>query len=177
MSSLRLQDTFFPRPVNETISWSEFVLRELRSTMIVAFAVTFTAGLRRQALSFQFIIGPEYDLDQYLDDFAKHVQQEELPALEEVSHSKFSNHITVGREDLRDTTMVRTQEGFLGLGPRLTQEGDEIWLPMGAYMPFIFRPVGKGRYKILGQVYLHGAIKGEAVKDMTEDDFEEVYLC
>jgi hypothetical protein len=120
--------------------------------MIVTFAVTFTAGLRRQTLSFQFVISPEHDLDQHLDDFAKQVQQEEMLAREEVPQSKFSNHITAWREDLRDTAMFRTQEGFLGLGPRLTQEGDEIWLPMGAYMPFIFR-------------------------GMTEDDFEEVYPC
>lgn len=70
-----------------------------------------------------------------------------------------------------------TFSGYLGLGPALLQEGDEVWLAMGAKMPFVFRRVGVGIFKILGQTYLHGVMRGEAVAGLTEDDFQTVTLC
>jgi hypothetical protein len=65
----------------------------------------------------------------------------------------------------------------LGLGLRMTQEGDGIWLPMDAETPFIFTQVGEGRHTILGLVYLYRAMEGEAVKGLTKTDFDLTYLC
>jgi hypothetical protein len=53
---------------------------------------------------------------------------------------------------------------------------DQIWLPMGATMPFILRPLADKRFKILGPCYLHGMMMGEAVKGLTESDFETITL-
>jgi hypothetical protein len=53
---------------------------------------------------------------------------------------------------------------------------DQIWLPMGATMPFVLRPVADKRFKILGPCYLQGMMMGEAVKGLKEDYFETITL-
>ncbi|EUC42939.1 hypothetical protein COCMIDRAFT_102197 [Bipolaris oryzae ATCC 44560] len=74
------------------------------------------------------------------------------------------------------TRCFLTRDGRLGLGPRITAGGDQIWLPMGADTPFVLRPLHGGKFKILGQAYLHGVMQGEVVADLTEDNFEVVKL-
>jgi hypothetical protein len=69
-----------------------------------------------------------------------------------------------------------TLNGRLGLGPAVLDFLDEIWLPMGAKMPFILRPTARGTYKLIGQTYIHGAMRGEAVQGKSEMDFESVTL-
>jgi hypothetical protein len=70
-----------------------------------------------------------------------------------------------------------TTNSRYGLAPLIAQEGDEIWLPMGATMPFLFRPLSEAVYKIIGQTYLHGSMKGESVEGKTEKDFRTIILC
>ncbi|OSS47397.1 hypothetical protein B5807_07385 [Epicoccum nigrum] len=69
-----------------------------------------------------------------------------------------------------------TREGRFGLGPGITYFQDEVWLPMGAKMPFVFRPTGNGTYKVIGQTFLYDAMRGEAVQGKSEADFEAVTL-
>jgi hypothetical protein len=69
-----------------------------------------------------------------------------------------------------------TQEGRLGLGPRITMEEDEVWLFMGASMPFVLRGDGEKSFKVIGLTYLHGVMKGEAVAGLNEGDFEDIVL-
>jgi hypothetical protein len=69
-----------------------------------------------------------------------------------------------------------TYDGRLGLGPRITRGGGQVWLIMGSKTPHVFRPLGDGTFKILGQAYLHGAMHGSTAVDLTEDSFESVTL-
>ena len=81
------------------------------------------------------------------------------------------------RRAASDRTFFVTVDGRLGLGPRIWRAGDEVWLPMGARMPFTLRNEDTKTYRILGQTYLHGVMRGEAVKELTEEDFEVITLC
>jgi hypothetical protein len=67
--------------------------------------------------------------------------------------------------------------GFFGLGPSLLHGKNEIWFPMGAKMLFVFRPVEAGLFKVRGQTYLHGIMRGEAVIGLAEEGFQSVMLC
>ncbi|EOA83728.1 uncharacterized protein SETTUDRAFT_32764 [Exserohilum turcica Et28A] len=69
-----------------------------------------------------------------------------------------------------------TRRGRLGLGPRITQGGDQLWLPMGADTPFVLRPLDDGNFRVIGQAYLHGAMQGEATGHLTEHDFASITL-
>jgi hypothetical protein len=73
-------------------------------------------------------------------------------------------------------TFFSTYDGRLGLGARLARGGDQVWLIMGSKTPYIFKPMGDGTFKILGQAYLHGAMQGDSAVELVEDDFRVVTL-
>lgn len=57
-----------------------------------------------------------------------------------------------------------TKQGALGLGPALLREGDLCCVLFAAQVPFILRSVGK-MYQLVGEAYVHGIMKGEAMVD------------
>ncbi|KAL8829021.1 MAG: hypothetical protein Q9170_006349 [Blastenia crenularia] len=60
--------------------------------------------------------------------------------------------------------LFRTENSRLGMGPRSVSEGDEAWVFQGARVPFVLRPnLETGRYKLIGQAYVHGMMQGEAI--------------
>ena len=54
-----------------------------------------------------------------------------------------------------------TGNGFLGLAPPKTQEGDKIALVWGARTPTILRPRQDGKYLVIGSCYVQGMMFGE----------------
>lgn len=58
-----------------------------------------------------------------------------------------------------------TSTGEIGVGPKVMQEGDMIVVLYGARLPQLLRrSESDGRYRLLGQCYVHGIMHGEAVK-------------
>ncbi|KAF2188541.1 hypothetical protein K469DRAFT_517281, partial [Zopfia rhizophila CBS 207.26] len=55
-----------------------------------------------------------------------------------------------------------TRRGYLSLGPKSAQEGDQVWLIHGYNAPFVLRQVQDG-YELVGESYVHGIMCGEAV--------------
>jgi hypothetical protein len=56
-----------------------------------------------------------------------------------------------------------TEKDFLGLVPRETLVGDEIWLLKGGRVPVVLRPViGTAGRELIGDCYMHGVMYGEA---------------
>lgn len=91
-------------------------------------------------------------------------------------------------EDLRTAiraglTMRRfaiTQRGYFALVPRGTREGDEIVVLENACVPFVVREAYYDQgtcqgYELLGEAYVHGIMKGEAM-NMPDSDLEDVTL-
>ncbi|KAL9597517.1 MAG: hypothetical protein Q9219_005100 [cf. Caloplaca sp. 3 TL-2023] len=59
----------------------------------------------------------------------------------------------------------RTVDSLLGMGPKSTSEGDEAWLLQGARVPLVLRHNPEtGRYRLIGQSYVHGMMQGEGIK-------------
>jgi hypothetical protein len=82
--------------------------------------------------------------------------------------------------------IFRTDEGYLGLGPKLTRgvlpcqkdslnanrmKPDELWVVPGAMTPFILRPKG-GCYQLVGECYVYGLMDGEAMSGIGDDRFK-----
>jgi len=44
----------------------------------------------------------------------------------------------------------RTRNGYVGLGPAAMTEGDIVCIILGAQVPYVLRPQGKGRYQLTG---------------------------
>jgi hypothetical protein len=66
-----------------------------------------------------------------------------------------------------------TREGYLGLGPREMQVGDEVYVLHGSNVPFVLRPKSRPPidesynppypiFSLVGACYLHGIMDGEA---------------
>ncbi|OMP88046.1 Heterokaryon incompatibility protein 6, OR allele [Diplodia seriata] len=85
----------------------------------------------------------------------------------------------------RKRLLFRTKKGYLGLGPVDTKPGDNVALVAGSRVPYVMkRAKGKkskneGRYKLVGEAYVHGIMYGEAFnggEDGILDSFEMVEL-
>ena len=57
--------------------------------------------------------------------------------------------------------MIYLGNGYLDLATQHCKAGDEIFLLMGADMPFLLRPRGDGTYTNLSEAYVHGIMDGE----------------
>lgn len=67
-----------------------------------------------------------------------------------------------------------TDRGFIGIGPKVARKGDQCWVLSGAKVPFILRPrASNSHYKILGEAYIHGIMRGEAMIGEEKD----IVLC
>jgi hypothetical protein len=56
--------------------------------------------------------------------------------------------------------LFRTDHGHLGMGHASARPGDEAWILCGAPTPFLLRPLGDGRYRLVGETYVHGLMDG-----------------
>ena len=58
--------------------------------------------------------------------------------------------------------MIRTYKGYIGLATELVQVGDLIVLMEGGKVPLILRPGDERAWELVGDIYVHGAMSGEA---------------
>jgi hypothetical protein len=56
-----------------------------------------------------------------------------------------------------------------------TDIGDEVWVLGGAATPYVLRPIGGGRYRLVGDAYVHGIMHGE-VSLMTSWEISDVII-
>ncbi|KAG9197502.1 hypothetical protein G6514_001496 [Epicoccum nigrum] len=54
-----------------------------------------------------------------------------------------------------------SKAGLLGLFPLATELGDTIVVLEGASTPFVLRSIGDEEYRLVGECYVHGVMKGE----------------
>ncbi|KAM6516560.1 hypothetical protein FALCPG4_014742 [Fusarium falciforme] len=68
--------------------------------------------------------------------------------------------------------LFMTESGLFGLGPKsLGQDPsskDEVWILMGARVPFILHHVEGCKYRVVGEAYVHGIMYGEGYDYYTE---------
>jgi len=55
-----------------------------------------------------------------------------------------------------------TKNGLHVFVPPSVRDGDQVCLFYGGSVPFVIRPLGGGKYRLLGHAYFHGLMHGEA---------------
>jgi hypothetical protein len=67
-----------------------------------------------------------------------------------------------------------TSSGHLGLGPEYMELNDVVVVLFGGNLPFLLRPLTNGQWNLVGQCYVHGIMKGEALtgEGANEDNHE-----
>lgn len=144
---------------------------------VAAFASTMTAGLTS---SWNAYCEPsDTSTPQHVRNFHAYYRREhpqDFPPLTD-KETEYAEYFAgdVDRAS-SDRLMFITHDGRLGLGPMAMDASDEIWIPIGAKMPVILRPYSDGRFRIVGQTYVDGVMRGEAFKGKKEEDFENVVL-
>ena len=74
-----------------------------------------------------------------------------------------------------DRRAFSSRKGFLGLGPKLAQPDDVICIFMGGQTPYIIRPGEDGKYRLIGDAYVHGIMDGEFMAQGPEIEGIELY--
>ena len=60
-----------------------------------------------------------------------------------------------------------TKKGYVGLSAKSIQTGDKVFVFPGGFVPFVLRASVEGYYRLVGEAYVHGIMRGEALKDPT----------
>ena len=63
--------------------------------------------------------------------------------------------------------------------PQRSRPNDLIFVLMGCSVPLVLRPRGDGLYQLIGECYIPGFMKGEAMKELEKGlyELETVTLC
>lgn len=59
--------------------------------------------------------------------------------------------------------LLFTHEGYIGMAPHDTRKRDKVCLLLGCGVPVVLRERPKGGYELVGEAYVHGIMKGEAL--------------
>jgi hypothetical protein len=90
----------------------------------------------------------------------------------EWDHDKWSRWATSAADG---RIFARTSKGYYVLGPAALEEGDIVCVLYGCKMPFCLRPIGS-RYILVGECYVHGLMKGEALDMLARGDiYDQIF--
>jgi hypothetical protein len=70
-------------------------------------------------------------------------------------------------------TLILSKTRYLALASKATQPGDQIFVLFGLHELAILRPQDDGTFKFVGTAYVHGFMKGEALKGWQEGEFRQ----
>ena len=88
--------------------------------------------------------------------------------------SEARRHYQQVMNSLYDRRPFIATDGFVGLAPAHSQQGDWICIILGANFPFILRRKPNGHFELVGEAYVHGIMDGEGLE--LGKDAEPVYL-
>jgi hypothetical protein len=72
-----------------------------------------------------------------------------------------------------------TKDGYSGLGPRGTRNGDCVAVLMGCPVPFVLQKDESDTFRVIGETYVHGIMNGEAIKEcqLRNMEISDIKLC
>lgn len=75
--------------------------------------------------------------------------------------------------------MITTNTGHVGMAPATIELTDKICIVIGCSMPVVLRPVENERYEVVGECYVDGFMKGEAMEALDSGKYklESITLC
>jgi hypothetical protein len=64
---------------------------------------------------------------------------------------------------LRGKTFIKCEGGYIGTAPPTALPGDQVCILLGCNAPMVLRPTESGSYIVVGECFVHGLSKGEAL--------------
>ncbi|CAI4215498.1 unnamed protein product [Parascedosporium putredinis] len=110
--------------------------------------------------------------------FASMIREAALPNAGSRTHDRIVKD-TCGGRMMGRCLCVTQNDNLVGMGTGFMAPGDIIVVPLGCYSPVILRPEGQGEYRFVGDVYVDGYMKGEAITEWKSGrrEVEEYVLC
>ncbi|KAF2833263.1 hypothetical protein CC86DRAFT_399895 [Ophiobolus disseminans] len=90
------------------------------------------------------------------------------PILSVAEHGRMAAFEKRMREVKTGRRMFCTKGNLLGMGPKSVREGDEVWVVMGAKVPFVLRPASglpPRTYRLVGEAFVLGYMNGEVLEE------------
>jgi hypothetical protein len=118
------------------------------------------------------------DIQQHSADFAAFTG-DAIPVMEQRAMRLLHGNRVLGENAARFHTAARfacngrklifTYKGYIGIGPAASQTGDTVCVLAGGATPFLLRrdphsQPSKRRFVLVGETYIHGIMRGEAVQ-------------
>ncbi|RGP71260.1 Heterokaryon incompatibility protein [Fusarium longipes] len=124
--------------------------------------------------------GNEASRDFILDNVASFVRQSlEVGVVPEYLLQRDRSKGIEGLEAFTRMTKSRrfaaTDIGLVGYVPMRAKKGDLVCILYGSEVPFVIRKKGQGKYSLVGECYMHGIMKGEALGVGATTHEEEVF--
>lgn len=126
---------------------------------------------------------------QYTNDFfttvemsAHHQASSEEPGDDDESNAieSYMQGYLVFKSSMDEMTTGRrfftTHDRYVGLAPTGSRTGDRICVILGCNVPFVIRAAELSGYVLIGECYVHGLMRGEALKS-TNRSFGYLTLC
>jgi hypothetical protein len=89
-----------------------------------------------------------------------------------------AGHYIAALQRLMNRRLFITESGHLGLGPASMMSGDIVTVLFGGNVPYVLRPLENGQWHFVGECYLDGYMRGEALdnegKDATSQEWFEL---
>jgi hypothetical protein len=95
-------------------------------------------------------------------DSFRTVQTNNLAPHEKIRLSVFESRM---REVKAGRRLFPTEGGYLGMGSVSVELGGQVWVLRGGNVPFVLRSVGNGSYRMIGEAYVHGIMRGEVLRE------------
>jgi hypothetical protein len=67
-----------------------------------------------------------------------------------------------------------TKEGYIGLAPKAAKPNDQVCVIFGCPSSMLLRPRGNVRFQVVGECYVAGLTKGEAILGQVPDEYKPV---
>lgn len=86
--------------------------------------------------------------------------------------------VQIMQKNLCCRKLTTTRDGRIGIVPTGAEQGDIICILLGCSTPLLVRPFD-GRYKLIGECYVHGIMKGECIDQLEHGKYklEDIMLC
>jgi hypothetical protein len=144
----------------------------LDSTSPRAFASGFVVpgeDYRRSFQAFRAYMQVDFEPDTTAAAEIWRSRREEYLAHSQLFQNSMGNYMS-GRQT------CATRSGYVGCSPLHARLGDRICIFQGYPIPFAIRPAGQdGCFELIGEVYLHGLMNGEAIRS-TDAPLEMIKL-
>ncbi|KAF2107901.1 heterokaryon incompatibility protein-domain-containing protein [Lophiotrema nucula] len=122
----------------------------------------------------------QFSLDQHRNDWNAYLRQARAAVSRLNDNEASDNQVNDKSQDLvrvnfiasqleycHDKRLVHTQDGRIGIVPRITKVDDVCCIILGSSVPFILRPIpGSSHYLLVGECYIHNVMRGEILADV-----------